>query len=49
METPTTLTPGLEDATTPDDLEERIEGLIGATVPPAQAKDLAHHIVETCG
>ena len=49
METPIELTPGLEAAATPDDLKGRIEGLIGATVPPAQAKDLAQHIVETCG
>ena len=49
METPIELTPGLVAAATPDDLKGRIEGLIGATVPPAQAKDLAQRIVETCG
>ena len=49
METPLNLTSGLEEAASPDELKGKIEGLLGNTIPPGQAKDLATQLVETCG
>ena len=49
METNNTLTAQLDACETPEALMGGLEALIGMTVPAAQAKELAEHIVTTAG
>ena len=49
METPNTLTSTLEALDKPEELRGGIQAELAKTIPVAQAKELAAHLVDTCG